>query len=86
MQHALARFHREAQAASGLNHPNICTIHDIGEHDGQSYIAMELLEGETLKDTIDATPLPLEAFLNLSIQIAGRSGSGAQKRHRSPGH
>jgi len=69
--HALARFQREAQAASGLNHPNICTIHDIGEHDGQSYIAMELLEGETLKDRIGATPLPLEAFLDLSIQIAG---------------
>jgi serine/threonine protein kinase/Tol biopolymer transport system component len=69
--HALARFQREAQAASGLNHPNICTIHDIGEQDGQSYIAMELLEGETLKDRIGATPLPLEAFLNLSLQIAG---------------
>ena len=69
--HALARFQREAQAASGLNHPNICTIHDVGEHDGQSYIAMELLEGETLKDRIGAKPLPLEAFLDLSIQIAG---------------
>jgi serine/threonine protein kinase len=69
--HALARFQREAQAASGLNHPNICTIHDIGEQDGQSYIAMELLEGETLKDRIGATALPLEAFLNLSLQIAG---------------
>ena len=69
--HASARFQREAQAASGLNHPNICTIHDVGEHDGQSYIAMELLEGETLKDRIGAKPLPLEAFLDLSIQIAG---------------
>ena len=67
--HALARFQREAQTASGLNHPNICTIHDIGEQDGQSYIAMELLEGETLKARIGAAPLSLEAFLKLALQI-----------------
>src|SRR6202050_5088191 len=69
--HALARFQREAQAASSLNHPNICTIHDIGEQDGQSFIAMELLEGKTLKDRIGGRPLPLEVFLNLALQIAG---------------
>src|SRR5277367_1930664 len=67
--HALARFQREAQTASGLNHPNICTIHDIGEQDGQSYIAMELLEGETLKARIDRQPLSLETLRVFSLQI-----------------
>jgi len=67
---ALSRFQREAQSASALNHPNICTIYDVGEQDGQAFIAMELLEGETLKHRIEGKSLKVEQVMEFGIQIA----------------
>src|SRR5207237_9875669 len=67
---SLQRFQREARAASALNHPHICTVYDIGSENGEHFIAMEMLEGATLKHRIEQRPLPAERIVELGIQIA----------------
>ena len=82
---AKQRFEREAHVASALNDPHICTIYDVGEHEGQQFLVMELLEGQTLKQHMDGQALAVEQMLKLGTQIAGRAANCPWQRNHPPG-